>query len=87
MFFGTAQTAPMPLGCTAVADRRRLRPHPTKTSAITLLSSCLLDGTAAAAAAAAASVPGAACVAPAVAFGSLLDKATGGSDGEYCKKR
>ena len=27
-----------------------------------------------------------ACVAPAVAFGSLLDKATGGSDNEYCKK-
>lgn len=26
-----------------------------------------------------------ACVAPAVAFGSLLDKGTGGSDGEYCK--
>ena len=26
-----------------------------------------------------------ACVAPAIAFGSLLDKATGGSPGEYCK--
>ena len=28
-----------------------------------------------------------ACVAPAIAFGSLLDKATGGAAGEYCNKR
>ena len=28
-----------------------------------------------------------ACVAPAIAFGSLLDYATGGADGEYCKKK
>lgn len=28
-----------------------------------------------------------ACVAPAIAFGSLLDTATGGGEGEYCKKQ
>ena len=28
-----------------------------------------------------------ACVAPAIAFGSLLDYATGGAEGEYCKKK
>jgi hypothetical protein len=28
-----------------------------------------------------------ACIAPAIAFGTLLDTATGGGDGEYCKTK